>query len=415
MVGRLIEDEEVGAAERELRQRHAPAFTAGERADGAEDIIALEQEQAEVAARLADGHGARIEDLVEDRAIGIERFVCLCEVGGLHRRAQPYFAGQRRQFADDRADECALARAIRADQRGGLATAQHDIGRVEQRALRIAYARAKRAQHQIAAADGLAEAQFHAAVDLGAQDEIVALQPFQSLEPPFGLRGVLRAHVPTDVFLLPTDVFLLRFVLPQQALVALCPLLGIGAVVATIALQRAEVEFPHRAGDRIEEVAIVADDDHRAGEIAQVALQPLHSSDIEMIGGLVQRQHVRCLQQQPTEQRARLLPAGQSAEGRVEVLRAETHALHHRADALFVRVAARRLEAFLQFTIFGQRGIVLRRVGQALRQHSQTGFEGAHLGEGAQRFLAHSVTAVKLGTLGQIADAHAFRPRDFAL
>ena len=51
------------------------------------------------------------------------------------------------------------------------------------------------------------------------------------------------------------------------------------------------------------------DDQRGAFPLAQVAFQPLHRLDIQVIGGLVQDQQVGLGEQQPRQQGARALPA----------------------------------------------------------------------------------------------------------
>ena len=54
--------------------------------------------------------------------------------------------------------------------------------------------------------------------------------------------------------------------------------------------------------------------DDSAGELVQELLQPLHAFGVQVVGGLVQQQHVGLGQQQAAQRHAALLAAGQLAD-----------------------------------------------------------------------------------------------------
>ena len=61
----------------------------------------------------------------------------------------------------------------------------------------------------------------------------------------------------------------------------------------------------------VEEIAVVGDDQDRAGIVAQVAFEPADGLRVEMVGGLVEQQEVRLLEQQPAERDPAPLAAGE--------------------------------------------------------------------------------------------------------
>ncbi len=71
------------------------------------------------------------------------------------------------------------------------------------------------------------------------------------------------------------------------------------------------VELEDPAGDVVEEVAVVGDDQDGARVIAQMAFQPVHAFGIEMVGRLVEQQQVGLVEQQPAQRDAAALAAGQ--------------------------------------------------------------------------------------------------------
>ena len=75
----------------------------------------------------------------------------------------------------------------------------------------------------------------------------------------------------------------------------------------------AAVEFENPLGGVVEEVAVVGDGHHGAGEAHQELLQPFDRFGVEVVGRLVEQQHVGLGEQQLAERDAALLAAGQVA------------------------------------------------------------------------------------------------------
>jgi hypothetical protein len=69
-------------------------------------------------------------------------------------------------------------------------------------------------------------------------------------------------------------------------------------VVALVGDAAAAVEFEDPAGGVVEEVTVVGDRDHGAGEVLEEALEPAHRLGVEVVGRLVEQQHVGLGQQQ---------------------------------------------------------------------------------------------------------------------
>src|SRR5690606_16698002 len=88
-------------------------------------------------------------------------------------------------------------------------------------------------------------------------------------------------------------------------------LLEPGGVVALVGDAAAAVEFEDPAGDLVEEIPVVGDDEDRALVFDEVFLEPGDGLGVEMVGGLVEQQEVGGLEQQPAEGDAALLAAGE--------------------------------------------------------------------------------------------------------
>ena len=71
------------------------------------------------------------------------------------------------------------------------------------------------------------------------------------------------------------------------------------------------VDLRDPLGHVVEEVAVVGDGDDGTLVGGQVLLQPQHALGVQVVGGLVQQQQVRCLQQQLAQGHAAALTTGQ--------------------------------------------------------------------------------------------------------
>ncbi len=147
----------------------------------------------------------------------------------------------------------------------------------------------------------------------------------------------------------------------------------------------------------------------------QELLQPLDGLDVQVVGGLVEQQHVRVRDQRLAQQHAPLEPAGQLCEIGLGVQR---QALDHGFDQPIGVPAAGRLDAFLQRAHalgverpFG-RGMVFANQSaeftQAARDHVEHGagftlghFLG-HAGDSNARLVAHLAAIGCDGSVDQL-------------
>src|SRR5574340_361106 len=98
----------------------------------------------------------------------------------------------------------------------------------------------------------------------------------------------------------------------------------------------------------VEEVAIMGDNNCGALPLTELAFKPLHSVDVEVIGGLIQEKHVRLREQQACQVGASSLAAGEVVERHAEIALVETEAREHLPDARRVCIPAAPLKIVLQ-------------------------------------------------------------------
>jgi hypothetical protein len=121
----------------------------------------------------------------------------------------------------------------------------------------------------------------------------------EHLDPALDLRGFRRLVAESiDEHLDAGDFLVLLAFGFAQRLDARLVLLEIVAVVADVVGQGPQREIGDAGHDRVEEEAIVRDQNHRVRIRVQVLLEPVAGLEVEVIGRLVEQQQVRLAEQQ---------------------------------------------------------------------------------------------------------------------
>jgi hypothetical protein len=114
----------------------------------------------------------------------------------------------------------------------------------------------------------------------------------------------------------------------------------VGAEVARVAAQDAAVELDDARGHGVDEGAVVRHHHQRAAPAGQQGLQPLDRVHVEVVGRLVQQQHIGPRHQRLGQRHAFLLAARQPVDHRVG---RQLQALQGLGDALLPGPAVQRL------------------------------------------------------------------------
>ncbi len=175
-----------------------------------------------------------------------------------------------RLLPGDHPEQRGLAGAVGADHADDAARRQLEGEVVDQRAVAKAFAEALEIDHV------LAEPLGHRNGDLRGLGLLLAgllQQLLIALVARLGF-GLARLRRGRDPFLLARQRALVRGVLAAFLLEALLLLHQPGRVIALVGNALAAIEFENPAGDVVEEVAVMGDDQDRAGIVAQMAFQP---------------------------------------------------------------------------------------------------------------------------------------------
>ena len=166
----------------------------------------------------------------------------------------------------------------------------------------------------------------------------------------------------------------------------------------------AAVEFEDPFGGVVEEVAVVGDGDHGAGEAHEELLQPFHRFGIQVVGGFVQQQHVGLFQQQLAQRHAALLTAGKVLDHGIPFRQAQRIG----GDLHLVRgIAAACCDDVFQAGLLGGKRVEIGiRLGIGGVHRIQLGLRFHHFAQGGLHFLAHGLGRIEHGLLRQVADLH---------
>ena len=142
--------------------------------------------------------------------------------------------------------------------------------------------------------------------------------------------GLPRARRSSDPFLLARERALARFLFAAFLRQALLLLHKPGRVIAFVGNAAAAIELENPAGDVVEKVAIVGDDQDGARIIAQMAFEPHYQLGIEMVGRLVEQKQIRLLEEEFAERHATPLAAGELRH--VGIIGRTTQRIHRLID-----------------------------------------------------------------------------------
>ncbi len=165
------------------------------------------------------------------------------------------------------------------------------------------------------------------------------------------------------------------------------------------------VELDDAGRQPLEERAVVGHEQHRAGVLGQERLEPLDGVDVEVVGGLVEQQHVGGGDQRPRQQHAPPPAARQRVHRHVGRQR---QAGEHQLDALLEAPAVALFQLVLQPAHPLERRLVaVRDLGRGMVIR---GDERAQVAQPFGDDLEHAVVGVERHVLHQPGDAGGRRP-----
>ena len=174
------------------------------------------------------------------------------------------------------------------------------------------------------------------------------------------------------------------------------------------------VELEDGRRQRLEEPAVVGDEDHRGVDRAQQLLEPLDRLDVEVVGGLVEQQEVGLRGERAAERGPRELAARERRQGPVEVGVGEPEPPDDRGRPVAPVVAAGVLEPGLRGRVAGERPGVVGARRHRLLELAQLLLERGEIGRAGEHVVAEPELARRRRPLVVERDARPLLPRELA-
>ena len=404
----LVEHQQVHRVEQRLGQGEPGALPAREVADPPVRHVAGEAERAEHGAQVAPlalrGVGLQ---LLQHGALEVEPVhLVLGERGHVDVRAQLAGAGHGGELAQQHLQQRRLPGAVGAHH-AQLATPLHHQIHVRQDGHAVVPdGDARQLGHIPPRPTGLGEREAGHQLALRRHLDLVEL--LQRLDAALHLARLRRLvaealHEALDAGHLALLLGAHRLE-PREPLLTLHHELGEAAHVLG---GRAEGQLHHPVGHRVDEVAVVAHEQHRARVVTQRVLEPGHRIGVEVVGGLVEHQHVGLGQQQLRQGGAHAPTARHLAQHAVRVARREAQAVQDGLGFRLDGVTTEHLEAVLGLAVGRQDPVVLDAGGAAhpVGERGELVLELADLGRAPQHRVEHRAPRDLGQLLGQEADA----------
>ena len=278
---------------------------------------------------------------VNQRAGRIEGPPRLVDLADHHRRAERPAARGERNPAEDRLDQRRLARAVGALHEEAICPGQLQVHRAEPERAPVGDCSRQRG-HDVPAAPGCPEAQPQLPLLARLLDHLEPVrlahgcrcpgtELLSALCPgmpdvlvwflPAGSRAVCRPFPGTRPFSLPAGT-LGQLVAPGGIGLVFLPgahpvalelgLVGRESAAVTAGPVRVLVQLDHLAGHPLQEGPVVGHHHEAAAEPGQMPLQQFQAAGVEVVGGLIEEDHVEAGEQHRGQREPGGLPAGQA-------------------------------------------------------------------------------------------------------
>ncbi|CAM2156142.1 conserved hypothetical protein [Paraburkholderia tropica] len=340
VVGRLVEQQQVGALPHDHAQHEPRLFAAAHRAHGLVNRIAAEIEGAEEGAKRLLGAALAGRAHVRRRVPGEADHVfhrrvlraqhvqlLLREIADVQPLALADFAGNRRERVRHRLHERGLALAVRAEnadalpgQHGAIDPAHDDRGRCVRRGILrrgVTEARVQHRQQRVRDVERFLELEVELRFR---QNRCDLLHAFERLDPALRLFRLRSLGLETvDELLQMGDLVRLA---GERGLLQL-ELFGAHvfelAVVAAVAHELRVIDVHRHLRHRIEEFAVMADHDQRALIALEPRFQPDQCVEVQVVRRFVEQQQIGRAHQRACQLESHAPAAGEAVDRLIEL------------------------------------------------------------------------------------------------
>ncbi len=365
VVGRLVEQQQVGAQPHDEREGEPRLLAAGEGCDRSRRHVAGEVEAPEIVAQLLL---ARVP--CDAREVPERRFVVaqhldlmLREIADREPLVEDRLAGERRELSGDGLDERRFPRAVDAEQAVALAALQREIDIAHDGLVRrvfhfVAGVRVFQHQERIGRLQRLAKLEGEGRGDVQGR-ELLHLREHLHAALRLLRLGGLRPEAVDEGFQV-LALTLLLLVLRRSEHHRGRALALEARVVARVAPELLRIDVRDHVHHAVQEIAVVRNDEERPAIALEPLLEPEDGVEVEMVGRLIQQQEVRGTHQRLREIQTHAPAAGEARHGLAHLLVREAQAvqelLRARAHRVGVGVAHRGVELADPVAVIGGSG-----------------------------------------------------------
>ena len=410
VVGRLVEDEEVGGCEQQLGQCEAGFFAAGEHLDLLLAVLAVEEEGAKDVAYLgADVARSDVVDSLEDRLLAVEHGgLVLGVVAELDLGAKLEGAGVVLDVADDDLGHGGLTLAVLAHEGDLLARSEEEVDAGEDLQVAVGLAQLVGLDDDLAAMRRGGEAEMDALgadlVDLHGLHLVEHLDAALHL---LGLGGLVAETLDESLDL--RHLALLGGKLSHLRSAAFLHLHHIFGIGTFVVVDAAGGDLDGAVGDIVEERAVMGDEHHGARIVLEERLEPLDALDVEVVGRLVEEEEVGLAQEELGQFDAHLPAAAELGHGAGEVAMAESESEEHLLGHLLALVAAEKGDLLGDVVVAVEEpgvvvGLVVGALGNLVGEPFLESHEVVDAAEGGEGLVDNGAGGVGDHLLGEVAD-----------
>ena len=360
VVGRLVEDEQIERIVHQLTQAQTAFLTAGQHIHGFQLGFTGKLERTEPVSRHLHGHVLVVDERVDEVAVRIGKIHLLRQVRRLESNALADDAAIRHFLAEQDFQHGGLSGAVCAKQRDALAIADVERYVMQYFSSVITLCNITNLEHFLRLVVRVTKRDGHLFVGLGPVSDLHTRNAL--LDGRGTLRQMLGAVLVHGTRSRLQTLFLRQLVLVvlELLLTATLTLDRIVRVIAVVEIAGAIVDFNHAVAALVDKPAVMRDNEHGAAVILQIIAQPVHSVHIEVVGRLIEQQHIGLLKNDAGEVNARFFAAGEQ----VKLLR--THFLRdfktvaYAVDLVIAVVAAEDFQPRFQLRVALEQRCVIR-------------------------------------------------------
>ncbi len=325
VIGGLIEQQQVGFTRDQDRQRQPRPLAAREAPGGLEHPLAAEAETAEVIAPLllgplGDLGAAAPAELRQRRRGGIEMLQLDLREESRHdiRRGREC-PGHGGQLSGEHAHERGFTRAVASENTDPVARVDGERDILDHAACAVSGRQTLEREQRAGQFCRRGELPLEARFGLHGRD---LAETRQRLQTALHLPGLARLGAEAGDETRDSRRFAFLAGDERTRALALRRVLYLeGAVVARVGAQPAALDEQYPAHDYIEELTVVRYEQQRSRIASQPLLEPEYGIEVEVVGRLIEQQHVRAAHEGAREVRAHFQSAGELPHRPLDLLR----------------------------------------------------------------------------------------------